>query len=145
MYCKGFTISKNALGKNLTICMQAFLSRYPTKKGEKKKRKLKWTESPLKQQTAFCYTLKMCSKMSYQLKSQKATYHTHSLPHTTNSHWHGFSWSGSLSCGPLSRVHVANSNVKHSWLLLAAVGPKRQFTEQPRHHGKGVGEELWLC
>lgn len=77
----------------------------------KKKNQIK--ETPLTQQILLALMSSVC--MHYQLKSQKASSDTHShtfsitVVHTTNSRWHGLSWSGSSSHGPLSRAHVAHS------------------------------------
>lgn len=76
----------------------------------KKERKNQINRNTLKAAT---HVVHVCSKVCPANWSHKKHHLTHTLSHTalhtTNSWWHGFSWSGSLPHGPLSRAHVANS------------------------------------
>lgn len=130
---ESLTISKNAPSKEHAICMQAFL--------HAAKPLATINEKPNKRNT-FKASKSAHYKVPKPVKLQKASLHTQTRAfcftavQTTDSWWHGFSWSGSPRHGLLSRVHVAEAewntvgqrdSSPNSWGILGKVWVKSSW------------------
>lgn len=103
---KASQFPKNAPSKEHAICMQAFL--------HAAKLLATMNEKPNERNTFKASESAHC-KVPKPVKLQKASLHTQTRAfcstavQTTDSWWHGFSWSGSPRHGLLSRAHVAQA------------------------------------
>lgn len=145
MYCNSHEISKKHPWQR--VCnMHANVSKLLNFSQLKKKNQFK--ETQLKQQNSGSHVLNQCSKMSaWPTEVTKSIVsHTRSLLQFCTPLIH--SGVDSLGVAFFFTAHWAGlmwPTVSETlWICAGSWRPKRQFTEQPKHQTKGVGEELWL-
>lgn len=141
MYCKSFTISKNALGKDHTICMQAFLSCWIWKeKKEKKEKKIQMNRITFKVCFLLCpQSVFKVSVLLTEVTKSSISPSPSPPPHTQLIHG-GVDSLGSLPHDPLSRGFMRPTPSETLLIAAGSRGPKKGSSVNSR----GIVGKVWV-